>query len=155
MDTYNVGVLDGVVKARVFWEHVIHPQSDVVFHEDTGEIVLTPRLDEKGREILDKTPVEISVPFERPEPLHLRIRRMVLEAMSAKATEEGYETMRDFEDFGEDEDGGFYSPYEHEIDNLPIIDDTATAGMQSQTPSGGDTTTTAAISDGNNGTQTG
>ena len=29
-------------------------------------------LDEHGREWLDQTPVEIPIPFTRPEPIHLR-----------------------------------------------------------------------------------
>ena len=34
-------------------------------------------LDKEGREWLDQTPVELPVPFTRPEPIHLRLRRIV------------------------------------------------------------------------------
>lgn len=151
MDTYEIGAVDGVVKARVFWEQVIHPLNDVHLDEETGEVVSISRLDSKGREILDPTPVEIPVPFERPEPLHLRIRRIVLEQLSRQAQAEGEETFADFEDFGEDEDEEFSSPYELPIDNIPIMDDLRLEpGVQPQAPSSGDTTTAASVSAGDN-----
>lgn len=152
MDTYDVGIVDGVVKARVFWEQVIHPLHDVHLDESTGEVISIPRLDEKGREVLDLTPIEIPVPFERPEPLHLRIRRIVLEQLSRQAQAEGEETFADFEDFGEDEDGTeFSSPYEQFIDNLPIMDDIRPeSGVHPQAPSSGDTTTAFAVPVGDN-----
>ena len=42
-----------------------------------------PVLDENGREILDQTPVSLPLHYDRPEPLHMRIRRMILEATAA------------------------------------------------------------------------
>lgn len=147
------GEADRYIMARVFWEQVIHPECDVSFDEESGEFSSVPRLDAKGREVLDLTPVEIPVPFERPEPLHLRIRRIVLEQLSRQAQAEGEETFADFEDFGEDEDGTeFSSPYELPIDNLPVDD--IRPGLQPQTPSSGDTTTAASVSSGNNSPET-
>lgn len=37
--------------------------------------------DERGREILDQTPVALPLHFDRPEPLYLRIRRMIMEEL--------------------------------------------------------------------------
>lgn len=148
------GEADRYIMARVFWEQVIHPECDVSFDEESGEFISVPRLDDKGREVLDLTPVEIPVPFERPEPLHLRIRRIVLEQLSRQAQSEGEETFADFEDFGEDDDGEFASPYELPIDNLPVDDIRPESGVQSPPSSGGDTTTAASVSSGNNSPET-
>lgn len=40
-----------------------------------------PTFDEKGREILDQTPVALPLHFDRPEPIHMRIRRMILQEL--------------------------------------------------------------------------
>lgn len=37
--------------------------------------------DDRGREILDQTPVSLPLHYDRPEPLHLRIRRMIMEEL--------------------------------------------------------------------------
>ena len=34
-------------------------------------------LNDLGEEVLDQTPVAVPIPFTRPEPLHLRLRRMI------------------------------------------------------------------------------
>lgn len=57
-----------------------------------------PTLDENGREILDQTPVSLPLHYDRPEPLHLRIRRMILEATSAQKGDD-VETIDDANDF--------------------------------------------------------
>lgn len=54
---------------------------------------LTP----EGREILDQTPVSLPIHYDRPEPIHRRIRRMILEATMAQ--NEGEETLEDANDF--------------------------------------------------------
>lgn len=54
-------------------------------------------LNEKGQEVLDNTPISIPVPFNRPEPLHLRIRRMIL--LAQREAGEGYETEEEANDF--------------------------------------------------------
>lgn len=57
-----------------------------------------PTLDENGREILDQTPVSLPLNYDRPEPLHLRIRRMILEA-TATQNGDDVETIDDANDF--------------------------------------------------------
>lgn len=57
-----------------------------------------PTLDENGREILDQTPVSLPLNYDRPEPLHLRIRRMILEATAAQKGDD-VETIDDANDF--------------------------------------------------------
>lgn len=57
-----------------------------------------PVLDENGREILDQTPVSLPLHYDRPEPLHMRIRRMILEATAAQ-TGDDFETIEDANDF--------------------------------------------------------
>lgn len=54
-------------------------------------------LNDKGQEVLDNTPISIPVPFTRPEPLHLRIRRMIL--LAQREAGEGYETEEEANDF--------------------------------------------------------
>lgn len=50
-----------------------------------------------GREILDQTPVALPIDYVRPEPLHQRIRRMILQAIMDQR--EGQETLEDANDF--------------------------------------------------------
>lgn len=54
---------------------------------------LTP----EGREILDQTPVALPLHYDRPEPIHQRIRRMILQATIDQR--EGDETLEDANDF--------------------------------------------------------
>lgn len=54
---------------------------------------LTP----EGREILDQTPVALPIHYDRPEPIHQRIRRMILQATMDQ--QEGQETLEDANDF--------------------------------------------------------
>lgn len=54
-------------------------------------------LNESGQEVLDPTPISIPVPFTRPEPLHQRIRRMIL--LAQREAGEGYETEEEANDF--------------------------------------------------------
>ena len=56
-------------------------------------------LDEFGREVLDQTPIALTVPFTRPEPLHLRIRRMVERYHQDMKDSSEYETFEDADDF--------------------------------------------------------
>jgi hypothetical protein len=48
-------------------------------------------LDEHGREVLDQTPVSVPFKFERPEPIHLRLRRQIIDAMVAAERDGEYE----------------------------------------------------------------
>lgn len=54
-------------------------------------------LNEKGQEVLDPTPIAFKVPFNRPEPLHQRIRRMILLAQQEAGPD--FETEEDANDF--------------------------------------------------------
>lgn len=54
-------------------------------------------LNEKGQEVLDPTPISLKVPFNRPEPLHQRIRRMILLAQQEAGPD--FETEADANDF--------------------------------------------------------
>lgn len=75
--------------------------------------------DEKGREIPNPIPVAVKIPFTRPEPLHLRMRRMILQAQAEQTGP--YESFEDADDFSiEDEDFDDRStPYEHDFDHIP------------------------------------
>lgn len=54
-------------------------------------------INELGQEVLDNTPLSIPVPFTRPEPIHQRIRRMIL--LAQREAGEGYETEEEANDF--------------------------------------------------------
>lgn len=58
---------------------------------------------EKGEEILDKTPVALPVGYEVPEPLEKMVARMV-RAASAHSASMGNETLEEANDFGPDEE---------------------------------------------------
>lgn len=78
-------------------------------------------LDEFGREVLDQTPVAITVPFTRPEPLHLRIRRMVERYHQEMKEKDEYESFEDADDF--DVEDGVPSwedaPSSYEVEFMP------------------------------------
>lgn len=57
-----------------------------------------PTLDENGREILDQTPVALPLHYNNSEPLHIRIRRMIIEAVAAQKGAD-VETVDDANDF--------------------------------------------------------
>lgn len=76
-------------------------------------------LTDRGHEILDETPVQLPVNFRRPEPLHVRIQRMILEEIAKN--HEGFESFKDAEDFDVEEDGeieDMSSPYEQDFDHI-------------------------------------
>lgn len=77
------------------------------------------KLNERGHELLDPTPLELPVGFKRPESLEEQIRRLVRVNISRQAEQEGYETFEDADDFdvGEDEDPR--TPFEMDFD--PIL----------------------------------
>lgn len=63
-------------------------------------------LNKDGSEILDQTPVALPIKYERPEPLHQRIRRMILQATMER--DEEHESIEDFNDFEIPEDPSSY-----------------------------------------------
>lgn len=79
-------------------------------------------LDEFGREILDQTPVSLPIHYDRPEPIHQRIRRMVLEAIAAQKGED-VETFEDANDFEiPDDPTSFDTEYtEPDLDPPPAL----------------------------------
>lgn len=56
-------------------------------------------LNELGEEIFDQTPVECPIHFDRPMPLHLRIRQQILMAMHDLSYVEEYDTPEEADDF--------------------------------------------------------
>lgn len=78
-------------------------------------------LDEHGREWLDQTPVEIPIPFTRPEPIHLRLRRMVERYHQEMKDANEYETFDDADDFEVGDNVPSYEdkPSEYEQDFMP------------------------------------
>ena len=78
-------------------------------------------LDAQGREILDQTPIAITVPFDRPEPLHLRIRRMVERYHQEMKEKDDYESFEDADDFDVEDGVASWedSPSSYEVDFMP------------------------------------
>lgn len=74
---------------------------------------INSRLNERGQEVLDPTPMAIPVGFAKPESLEARMARAVRLA-SLHAANQGFETIEEAEDFDTGEDD--YVPYsEHEV----------------------------------------
>lgn len=69
-------------------------------------------VNENGSEKVDTTPVAISIPFERPEPLHLRNRRIILQYLAEQAANDP-ETMEEMDDFDCGEEDFQYAFEEH------------------------------------------
>lgn len=69
-----------------------------------------------GAEIFDQTPVECPIRFQRPTPLHIRIRQQILQAMQDLSGIEEYDTPEEANDFDVDVDNTMSSPYEMEDD---------------------------------------
>lgn len=75
------------------------------------------KLDDRGREILDDTPVAIPLRFKRPETLTEQIRRIIRDEASRAAAHAGYETFAEADDFEvEDDDYNPRSPHELSIE---------------------------------------
>ena len=75
-----------------------------------------------GKEIVDQTPVSFPIKFQRPEPIHLRIRRMILEEINKTQRDDEYETFADADDFVVPDDPSSFdsnpTPYEQDFDHL-------------------------------------
>lgn len=82
-------------------------------------------LDKNGQEWLDQTPVAIPFKVERPEPIHLRMRR-IAESFYQEMIHEGedVETVDEANDFDIPDDPESRSPYE-EPDYLPSVPETS------------------------------
>lgn len=73
------------------------------------------KLDEKGREVPDPTPVAIPAGFKRPDTLAEQVRRVVRD-LSEQAKEGEYDTFEEAEDFEVGDDLDPLSPYEEVFD---------------------------------------
>lgn len=74
------------------------------------------KLNARGHEILDDTPVAMPVGFNRPPTLADQIRAMVKGELSRQASEQGLETFEDADDFDVDDDMDPSSPWELNFD---------------------------------------
>lgn len=72
-------------------------------------------LDEKGREVLDKTPVTLPVRYQRGENITDRVQKLVAETLSRRMAEAGLESLEDANDFYVEGDDYFPSS-QHEVD---------------------------------------
>lgn len=77
------------------------------------------RLDADGRETLDPRPKEIPAGFKRPESLAETVQRLTRGAIARHASEQGYESFEEAEDFEVDDDIDPLTPYEAEFD--PVL----------------------------------
>lgn len=79
---------------------------------------MASKLDDFGREVLDQTPVAVPFHFTRPEPIHLRLRRQILDVVEAQRHNGEVESLEDFNDFSIEGDPDSYddgrSPYEED-----------------------------------------
>lgn len=81
------------------------------------------KIDELGREVLDQTPTAIPIPFTRPEPIHVRLRRLVERYHQDMKDAEEYETFEDADDFDVQDGALSYedAPSEYEANFMPKI----------------------------------
>lgn len=63
-------------------------------------------------EILDDTPVALPVRWRRPVPLAETIRRMVKQQLSLAASDQGFESFEEADDFDVDDDPEIKTQYE-------------------------------------------
>lgn len=68
---------------------------------------------ERNEEVLDTTPVEMPIGYERPESLASMIARMINSTeLQRAAQKQGLETFEESDDFDMDDDGEMVSPYQ-------------------------------------------
>lgn len=70
------------------------------------------RLNERGEEVPDDTPVALPVGFKAPESLQDQIRRLIHTELSNQAQDAGMETFEEADDFEVGDDYDPHSPYE-------------------------------------------
>lgn len=79
---------------------------------------LDKRLDERGHEKLDNTPIEIPLEFRETETLEERIKRLLRSEQFAREMDrQGYETYEEADDFDVGDDYDPKSPWEIPADN--------------------------------------
>lgn len=73
----------------------------------------------EGKEFFDQTPVAYPFQFERPLPLHLRIRAQIQQAMYEASQKDEIESIEEADDFDEPDDPDmWHSPYEQDFDHV-------------------------------------
>lgn len=76
-------------------------------------------LNEQGREVFDQTPVEFPIKFDRPTPLHIRLREQILRTMEDMRHQDDVETPEEADDFEVPDDPDMWnSPYEGDFDHM-------------------------------------
>ncbi len=76
------------------------------------------RLDQRGREIPDPTPIAIPINFHKPETLDAKIMRLTRQGISDNAAQNGKETFEESNDFNIPDDGyDPVSPHETDLDD--------------------------------------
>lgn len=74
------------------------------------------KFDERGREILDDKPAALPVGFQRPPSLQDQIRSLVRNELSRRASDQGFETFEESDDFEVGDDFDPKSPWELRAD---------------------------------------
>lgn len=76
-------------------------------------------LNQFGREVFDQTPKEFPIKFERPTPLHIRLREQILRVYNEMSTSKEMDTPEEADDFDMPDDPELWnSPYEGDFDHL-------------------------------------
>lgn len=76
-------------------------------------------LNEFGREVFDQTPVEFPIHFDRPTPLHIRLRQQILNVYENMRHQGEVETPEEADDFNMPDDPEMWnSPYEGDFDHM-------------------------------------
>lgn len=84
-----------------------------------------------GRERPDPTPMAPPVGYRPPDPLHLKLRQMIIsEKLAREAAEQGMETFEEADDFDVGDDYDPSSPYEEQFDPAGFEPGAATRFVQ-------------------------
>ena len=96
-----------------------------------------PKLDELGREIFDQTPMAIPVGFSRPEPIHIRLRRMVERYHQDMKDSQEYESFDEADDFDVGDGAPSFedAPTEYEANFMPHESPVQTITESEKSPS--------------------
>lgn len=81
-------------------------------------------LTEFGSEFFDQTPIAYPFKFNRPTPIHIRIREQIIRAMADMRSSTEFDTPEEADDFIADDDKEMWenSPYEADFDHLSDFD---------------------------------
>lgn len=88
---------------------------------DQTDVKIAAILDKYGREVLDSTPMQPPVGYQRTKSLAEQIRDMVRsEALRQAAEAAGFESFEESDDFDVGDDYEPSSPYEEHFDPVPV-----------------------------------